>query len=369
MSNNSDYYSVLEVSKTATQDELKKAYRKMAKKYHPDKNPDNKEAEEKFKLANEAYEVLKDEKKRAIYDQYGKAGLEGGMGGGSGGFGGAGFGEFDLNDIFDSFFGQGSSGNNRRRKPPTDLSIQLDLTFKEAVFGTTKEIKFKYRKPCKACNGTGAKDGKVRECPTCHGKGQIYMRQGFMSISQTCPACQGEGKIYEEKCSTCHGKKYEEVIDTVEVKVPAGIDSDNRLRVSGRGHSDENGNRGDLYVTFFVESDSHFTRHGDDLYLEVPVFFTQAILGETIKIPSLKNELELKLDKGTRDKQQYVFRNEGVPNVKGYGQGNLIVQIKINYPQSLNSEQEEMLHKLQESFGIESKPHESLLDKIKKFFY
>jgi len=362
------YYEILEIDKNASAKDIKSAYRKMAKKFHPDRNPDNKDAEDNFKLVNEAYEVLKDEKKKAIYDRYGKAGLEGG---GASGSGMGGFGGFeDLGDIFDSFFGggAGAGGRQKRRGVSPDFAVEQKISFKEAVFGTKKKINFKYKKPCKACNSTGAKDGKVTECPTCHGRGEVHSRQGFMTFSQTCPTCHGEGHFIKEKCSECNGKKYIEVNDTVEIDIPAGIDSDHKLRVQGRGNEDKYGDRGDLYVVFSVDNDEHFIRHGDDVYLEVPIFFTQAILGETITVPALKGTVELKLEKGTRDKQQYTFRGEGVQNVRGYSKGNFVVQIRLTYPKSLNSEQEDLLHQLQESFGIESKPHKSVFDKIVNFF-
>jgi molecular chaperone DnaJ len=362
-----DFYKLLEIEKGAGADEIKKAYRKMAKKYHPDKNPDDKEAEEKFKAINEAYETLKDEKKRAIYDRYGKAGLEGGFGGGSGGFSSSGGGFGGLDDLFESFFG-GGAGRSGKKRENNDLAIEVSLSFKEAIFGTTKKQKFRYKKPCKTCNGTGSKDGKSATCPTCGGSGEIRQQQGFMTFAQTCPHCHGEGTYIKQKCSTCHGKKFIEESDEVELKIPAGIDTDHRLRVQGRGNEGSSGNRGDLYITFNIEKDEHFTRHGDDIYLEMPVFFTQAILGETIKIPALKGELELKLDQGTRDKQQYLFRGEGVQNVKGYGKGNFVVQIKLVYPNSLNTDQTALIKKLQDSFGLESKPQEGLFDKIRSFF-
>ncbi len=361
-----DYYDLLEIDKGTSADEIKKAYRKMAKKYHPDRNAGDKDAEEKFKAVNEAYEVLKDEKKRAIYDRYGKAGLEGGAGGGAGGF--SGFGGFDdLNDIFESMFG-GGGGRTRRKRENNDMAIEVHLSFKDAIFGVTKKHKYKYRQPCKSCNGTGSADGKKNTCSYCGGVGEIRQQQGFMTFSQTCPHCHGEGTVIKNRCSTCHGKKFVEVEDEVELKIPAGIDGDHRLRVQGRGHMGSSGSRGDLYVTFSIESDEHFTRHGDDIYLEMPVFFTQAILGETIKVPSLTGEIELELEAGTRDKQQYMFRGEGVQNVKGYGKGNLVVQIRLTYPKKLSSKQRELLHELQESFGIESKPNEGIFDKIKKWF-
>jgi molecular chaperone DnaJ len=368
------YYEILEITKTADKATIKKAYRQMAKKYHPDKNPDDDQAEHKFKLCNEAYQVLSDDQKRAIYDRHGKAGLEGGGGRGrSSGFGGF----DDLGSIFEEMFGGGGRSRGRQSrasmdKYELDFGIELNISFKEAVFGCEKEIDFKYKAPCDSCKGTGAKDGKLSNCSQCGGQGQVYMKQGFMTFSQTCPACHGEGVMPSEKCGDCNAKGYKEVKESVKIKVPAGIDSDNRLRVSGKGNISKNGHRGDLYVVFQVESDSHFQREGNDIYLEVPVFFTQAVLGETISIPSLSGELELDLEVGTKDKQQFRFHNEGIADVHGNGKGDLIAQIKLKYPKKLSDEQREILENLQNSFGIESKPHESVFestfDKVKSWF-
>ena len=361
-----DYYEILGIQRDAGKSEIKKAYRKMAIKYHPDKNPDDKNAEENFKKVNEAYQVLSDESKRSIYDRYGKAGLEGGMGGRGRGSS-QGFGSFDdLGDIFESMFGGAS--RSRQRRENNDFAIEVNLTFKEAIFGVTKNQKYKYKQSCKSCNGTGSADGKPTTCSYCNGAGEIHQRSGFMTFAQTCPQCKGTGSVIKKRCKTCHGQKMIEVEDEVELKIPAGIDADHRLRVQGRGHMGSKGDRGDLYITFQIQQDEHFTRHGDDVYLEMPVFFTQAILGETIKIPSLTGEIDLKLEQGTKDKQQYLFRGEGIQNVKGYGKGNFIVQIKLTYPKKLGSEQVDLLLKLQESFGIESKPNEGIMDKLKRWF-
>jgi len=373
------YYEILEVTKSADKSEIKKAYRKMAKKYHPDRNPDDSDAEHMFKLCNEAYQVLSDDQQRAVYDRYGKEGLKGQMGGGGAG----GFGGFeDLGAIFEEMFGGGGGfggGGRSRRKPgdvdkyPLDLGIELNISFKEAVFGCDKEVKFKFKQACNTCNGTGAKDGKQSICSQCDGKGQVYMRQGFMTFSQTCPACHGEGVAAAEKCGDCHGDGFMTEEESVTIKVPAGIDSENRLRVSGKGNISKKGMRGDLYVTFYVEPDAHFIRNGTDVYLEVPVFFTQAALGETITIPSLTGELDLELEVGTRDKQQFRFRGEGIADVHGHGKGDLIAQVNLTYPNKLNDEQHELLSKLQESFGLEeAKPHESVFEsafeKVKGWF-
>jgi len=359
------YYEILEVSKNADKSTIKKAYRAMAKKYHPDKNPGDKEAEHKFKLCNEAYQCLSDDQQKSIYDRYGKEGLQG-MGGGSrrssGGFD-------DLSSMFEDMFSGFGGGSRRRQNPadmekyPLDMNVDLNISFQEAVFGCEKDVKFKYKKSCSKCKGTGAKDGKLSTCKQCDGQGQVYMKQGFMTFSQTCPACDGAGSAPAEPCKSCHGTGYEEVKESVTIKVPAGIDSDNRLRVSGKGNIGKKGTRGDLYVTFNVIPDKHFQRDGNDVYIAIPVFFTQAVAGDTVSIPSLTGELSLKLDVGTRDKQHFTFRGEGIADVHGHGKGDLIAQVNITYPKKLNSEQKELLQKLQDSFKIEeAKPHESVLD-------
>lgn len=337
----------------------------MAKKYHPDKNPGDPEAEKRFKLCNEAYQCLSDDQQRSIYDRYGKEGLQGMGGGGrrsSGGFD-------DLGSMFEEMFnGFGGGGKRRRQNPadmdkyPLDMNIDIRISFDEAIFGCEKEVKYTYKKACTDCNGTGAKDAKLSTCRQCDGQGQVYMKQGFMTFSQTCPACQGTGSAATDPCKSCKGKGYDEVSESVNIKIPAGIDTGNRLRVSGQGNVGKKGTHGDLYVTFEVEEDKHFIRNDNDVYIEIPVFFTQAITGATITIPSLKDELELKLDVGTRDKQRFTFRGEGIADVHGHGKGDLIAIINIQYPKELTAEQKELLEQLQASFGIESKPHENVLD-------
>jgi molecular chaperone DnaJ len=371
-----DYYEVLEVTRDCSGVELKKSYRKLAMKYHPDRNPGDKEAEDKFKVVNEAYQVLSDEEKRSIYDRYGKAGLEG-QGAGRGGFGGANM--DDIMDVFNSMFG-GSSGfggfGQSRRDPsqkyPLDFEIEIELEFHEAVFGCKKEVDMTYKTSCEPCDGTGAKDAKVESCEYCGGQGQVLMRQGPMQFAQTCPKCQGQGKTIKEACESCHGKGYHVEEDTVTITVPAGVDSGNRLRAQGYGNEGRNNSRGDLIITFAVKEDENFVRNGTDIYIEVPVFFTQSILGETISIPTLDGELDLKLNKGTTDKEQYVFPNEGVVDVHSGEKGRLIAQIKLILPKKTNDEQKEFLEKLQESYGVESHPHkstfDSAFDRVKSWF-
>ena len=372
------YYEILEVSQSADKTTIKKAYRSMAKKYHPDKNPGDEKAEHKFKLCNEAYQCLSDEKQKSIYDRYGKEGLQG-MGGGGGRRSSSNFDDLGsmFEDMFNGFGGGGGRGRRRQNpadmdKYPLDMNVDMSISFDEAIFGCEKEVVFKYKKACKDCKGTGAKNGKLSTCKQCGGQGQVAIQQGFMTFAQTCPACQGSGSAATDTCKSCKGRGFDEVKESVTVKIPAGIDTGNRLRVSGKGNIGKKGNRGDLYVTFEVQQDKHFIRDDNDVYIEIPVFFTQAITGATITIPSLRGELELKLKVGTRDKQRFTFRDEGIEDVHGHGKGNLIAVIDLQYPTTINDEQRELISKLQESFGIESKPHEGVLesaiDKMKSWF-
>lgn len=367
------YYEILEVSQDADKSTLKKAYRKMAMKYHPDKNPDDKKAEENFKHVNEAYQVLSDDQKRSIYDRYGKEGLEG-HGAGGGGFSG---GFEDLSSVFEEMFGGfgGRSRQQRRRKSYNynlDTEITIDLEFNEAIFGTQKDITYSYKDACKTCKGTGAKNGKMSTCSSCQGQGQIHIRQGFMTFAQTCPTCNGTGESIAQKCSDCSGLGYEEKTQTHSINIPEGINSGNRMRLGGKGNIAPDGSRGDLYVNIRVKEDENYVRHEDDIYIEMPIFFTQIALGAKIKVPGIQGELEIEIPKATKDQEQFRFRGKGVKNVNGRGYGDFIVQVKIQYPTSLSTEQEEMLNKLQESFGIESQPHEdifsSMFSKVKKWF-
>lgn len=367
-----DYYEILGISRTASGDEIKSSFRKLALKYHPDRNQGDKNAEEKFKKINEAYQILSDPQKRSTYDRYGKSGLNG-MGGGFGGFE-----DFDLGDIFSSFFGGGftSSARNRRRNTDNyelDIEIPLTLTFKEAVFGVKKEINYKIKIPCEKCNGTGAKDGKKVTCPHCSGSGKISQRQGFMSFIQTCPYCSGSGEIAKEKCSHCNAKGYEEESTSATINIPAGVDNATKIRVSSKGNLSASGISGDMYIRISVKDDEYFIRNNDDIYIEVPVFFTQAILGATLNIPNLKGEkLELKLPVGAHDKQQFIFNNEGVVNLRSGLKGRLIAQISIKTPKKLSSQQIELLEKLEATFDVKSDHdnslEDSILDKIKNWF-
>ena len=370
-----DYYEVLEVSRSCSGAELKKSYRKLAMKYHPDRNPDDKEAEDKFKIVNEAYQVLSDEEKRSIYDRYGKAGLEGQGMGGRGGFSGANM--DDVMDMFNSMFGGGGFGSRQSRRDPSqkyalDFEIELTLEFHEAVFGCTKEVDMTYKVSCDTCEGTGAKDAKLETCDYCGGQGQVLMRQGPMQFAQTCPKCQGQGQKVTDPCGACDGKGYHVEEDTVTITVPAGVDSGQRLNARGYGNEGRGNQRGDMYITFSVKEDKNFVRNGTDIYIEVPVFFTQAILGETISIPALDGELELELKQSTKDKEQFIFAGEGVADVHTGRKGRLIAQIQMILPKKINEEQKELLEKLQESYGVESRPHKSSFDgafeRVKSWF-
>lgn len=356
-----DYYEVLEITKTSDKEVIKKAYRKLALKYHPDRNAGNKEAEEKFKQINEAYQVLSDDSKREIYDKYGKAGLENS---GFSGFSGKDFGDIfgDLGSIFESVFGQSFDSRRKTRDDfEEDFVIGLELSFKEAIFGCKKEIKNKYKSYCKACKGSGAKN--KTKCDVCGGQGRKYTRNGFMTFTTTCPKCSGSGEIIKEKCDVCGGKKYSIKEEEIKIEIPEGIDTDNRIRASQRGNELPNGKRGDLYIVINVKDDEDFIRNGDDIYIEIPVFFTNIILGGTIKVPSLRGELELKIPTSTKDKEQFVFKDEGVKNINSYKRGRLIVQVKITYPnEKLTNEQKKLAQALHESFGLKNEPHKSILD-------
>ncbi|WP_317372754.1 molecular chaperone DnaJ [Helicobacter canis] len=367
-----DYYEILEIERTSDKEIIKKAYRKLALKYHPDRNPDDKSAEERFKQINEAYEILSDDEKRQIYDRYGKDGLERQGKGFSGDFSGFG-------SIFEDLFGQafgfggGRKGARSQEKYDLDFLMRLDLSFKEAVFGCKKSVSIIYKTPCKDCNGSGSADKSSATCPDCKGKGQVFIQQGFMAFGQTCPRCHGSGSVITNPCKTCKGDGFTTKSEEVEISVPAGVDTEMRLRISGKGNQGKNGARGDLYLVLYVQDDAHFIRNGNDIYIEVPVFFTQILLGAKINIPSLSGEpIELNLPPNTKDKEHFVFNGEGVADVNTKAKGRLIAQVSITYPKSLNAEQKELIQRLDESFGVHSKPYENIFqeafEKIKGWF-
>lgn len=366
-----DYYEILEIERTSDKEVIKKAYRKLALKYHPDRNPDDKGAEERFKQINEAYEILSNDEKRQIYDRYGKDGLERQGMGFSGDFSGFG-------SIFEDLFGQafgfgGRRGSRPQEKYELDFLMRLDLSFKEAIFGCKKSITIAYKTSCKECDGSGSADKSSATCPDCRGKGQVFVQQGFMAFGQTCPRCHGSGSIITKPCQACKGEGFTTASEEVEVSVPAGVDNEMRLRISSKGNQGKNGSRGDLYLVLYVQDDVHFIRNGNDIYIEVPVFFTQILLGAKINIPSLSGEpIELNLPPNTKDKEHFVFNGEGVADVNTKAKGRLIAQISITYPKSLNTEQKELVQKLDDSFGVHSKPYENIFqeafEKIRGWF-
>jgi len=351
-----DYYEVLGVDKSATKDEIKRAYRKLAVKYHPDRNPDNKEAEEKFREATEAYDVLSDDKKRPLYDQYGFAGVDGmDQGGGaqyshafhdfSDLFGGMGGG---FEDIFSSFFGGGSSSRRRATDPAQGATLRydLDISFKDAVYGTKTEIKFQHNETCDTCHGTGCSAGSSRKtCPTCGGVGQVRRNAGFFAVQQTCPTCGGTGSVIEKPCPDCRGKGVQAKSKRVTLTIPAGVDDGKRIVIPHQGDAGENGGpAGDLLVILHVEQHQFFERDGQDLYCAVPVTMVQAAIGATITINSLDDKhIEIKIPAGTPHGKMLRIKGEGVPVTGTTRKGDLYIKIMVQIPQRMTSQQKALL--------------------------
>ena len=344
-----DYYEVLGVDTRASQEEIKKAYRQLALKFHPDRNPGDKEAEENFKEAAEAYEVLRDSQKRDIYDQFGHAGLEG--------TGFAGFGGFDdifsaFGDIFEDFFGFGNRrrGSRTSARPGADLLYDMRLNFDEAVFGTEKEIEIPTSATCESCEGTGREAGTEEEsCPICHGQGQILQSQGFFRISTTCHRCGGQGRIITNPCRPCNGTGREKINQKVLVKVPAGVDTGVRLRIPNQGESGYlGGPPGDLYVRLHVDPHEFFEREGYNLYCRIPISMLQAAVGETIEIQTLDSARSVKIPPGTQSGDVIRLRGDGVPSLRGSGRGDLLIDIQVKTPVNLNKRQKEILREFAE---------------------
>ena len=378
-----DYYEVLGVSKTATQDELKKAYRKLARKYHPDLNKDNEEAAEKFKECNEAYSVLSDDQKRAQYDQFGHAAFENGGMGGGGGFGGAGgfggFGGSGMEDIFDMFFGgQGGRGGNRAKSGPqrgADLRFDLEISFEEAAFGLEKEINLYRDETCDHCYGEGAEPGsKVESCPECNGTGYVRFTQntmfGQMVNERPCSRCKGEGKIISEPCKECRGKGTVKRNKKLKVKIPAGVDNGSRLRVSGEGEAGAKGGpSGDLYVYLYVKPHKFFERDGTTVLCEVPINIVQATLGADIKVPTLDGQVTMKVPEGTQPGKVLRLKGKGIPSLRGGSRGDQLVRIKVVVPTKLSDKQKDALRKFADISKDNINPEEkSFMDKVKDFF-
>ena len=364
-----DYYEVLGVGKDASDQELKKAYRRVAMKYHPDRNPDDTDAEDKFKEASEAYEVLSDPQKKSAYDQFGHAGVEGqtGMGGGQG------FGNFS--DIFGDVFGDIFGGGGRGRGGPSrgaDLRYTLDLSLEDAVRGTTVKIKIPTLVQCKTCGGSGAKPGtKPVTCSTCGGVGQVRMQQGFFSVQQTCPTCRGKGQIISDPCSSCHGQGRVEETKTLSVKVPPGVDTGDRIRLAGEGEAGTDGGpAGDLYVQVSVKEHEYFQRDGKNLYCEVPVSIFDACLGGELEVPTLDGRVKLKVPAETQTGKMFRMRGKGVVPVRGGAAGDLLCRVIIETPVNLTKHQKDLLQQLKDSMkGQKNSPkQDSWFEGMKNFF-
>lgn len=368
-----DYYEVLGVSKNATESELKKAYRRLAMKYHPDRNPDNKEAEESFKEAKEAYDILSDERKRAAYDQFGHAGVDASTaagGPGAGGFSG-------FSDIFDSVFGDifgGGARGGERVYRGADLRYDLDLSLEDAVAGTTVKIRVPKLVGCETCGGSGAKKGTSPvTCPTCNGMGQVRMQQGFFSVQQTCPQCRGAGKTINEPCGTCRGQGRVRDSKTISVKVPAGVDTGDRIRLSGEGEAGENrGPAGDLYVHVIVKDHPIFTRDATNLHCDVPISFATASLGGELEIPTLDGKVKLKIPAETQSGRMFRLRGKGVRSVRTSAKGDLLCRVMVETPVNLSKKQKELLREFEQTMQEGGNKHSpqatSWLDGVKKFF-
>lgn len=368
-----DYYEVLGVSKTAEAKEIKKAYRKLAMKYHPDRNPDDAEAEEKFKEASEAYEILSDAEKRSAYDRMGHAAFDG-MGG-AGGFGGGNFQDIfgNFGDIFGDVFGAGRGGGQRQRRG-ADLRYVLELTLEEAVKGCKKTINFTAPAVCGSCDGKGAESAQdIQTCRTCNGSGQVRMQQGFFAVQQTCPTCNGSGKEIKKPCKKCNGSGVEEKSRTLEVDIPAGVDDGNRVRITGEGEAGGAGvQSGDLYVEVSVKRHAIFQRDGADLYMEVPISFPDATLGKEVEIPTLDGRVNLKIPEGTQTGKLFRLRGKGVSPVRTSMKGDLLCKIVVETPVKLTGRQKELMKELQETMdtdgGKQSPSKKSFFDKITDFF-
>ena len=379
-----DYYELLGVEKTATPEEMKKAYRKKAVQYHPDKNPGNKEAEEMFKKVSHAYEVLSDAEKRAAYDRYGPAAFEGGAGAGAPrGAGGAGGGFHDPFDIFREVFGQqggggggifdemfgGGRGSDGR--DGSDLRYDLEISLEEAARGVEKEISFRKNVACERCDGSGAEPGSKRvTCPTCRGAGQVRRSGGIITFTQTCPSCAGAGSKVDKPCTACRGEGRAPKTTKLNVRIPPGVDTGSRLRSSGNGEAGvAGGNAGDLYIVISVKEHELFERQGEDLFCEIPIKFTLASLGGSIEVPTLFGKASLKLPAGTQSGTTFRLRGKGMPNLRGAAQGDQLIRVHVEVPQSLSAEQRRILEEFAKISGDANEPtSRSFFEKARKFF-
>lgn len=382
-----DYYEVLGISKGATQEEIKKAYRRNAVKFHPDKNQGDPQAEKKFKQISEAYEVLSDERKRQMYDQYGEAAFQGGGPGGPGGFGAGGFNSMEDalktfmgafgnggggGSIFDSLFGFEGEGESGGARQGTSKKMNLSLTFEEAVRGTQKEVSLSNYFECSRCQGKGAESSKdIKTCGQCRGSGHVQQSRGFFTMTSPCPTCQGKGQMIVNPCGDCRGSGRVKQKQTVSIKVPAGVDSGMRIRMSGYGDAGENGGPpGDLYVYIQVEPHEFFSRSGDDITIELPLTFSEAALGSRKEIPTpLGTSIRVSIPDGTQTGKSFRLKGEGITNVHGQGKGDLFVKVLVETPVNLTDKQKELLQQLAETEREQNSPkRKGFLDKMKSFF-
>ncbi len=375
-----DYYEILGVDRSADTQEIKKAYRKMALKYHPDKNPGDKDAEEKFKEASEAYEVLADEQKRTMYDRFGhdafKQQQQQQRGGGAGGMD-----PFDIfsevfggGSIFDEFFGGAGGGGSRRRSSTqagADLRYDMEIDFEDAVFGADKEVEIPRPATCERCEGHGCEPGTSRsQCQNCRGMGQMTMSQGFFSIRQECPYCRGSGERIENPCKTCAGEGRVQQRKKIHIHIPAGVDTGSRLRVTGEGEAGRRGGpQGDLYVVLHVREHHLFAREGNDVICELPIAFPTAALGGKVKVPTVSGAAELKIPPGTQNGAIFRLRGKGIPSLSGHGRGDQRVKVFVEVPSKLNADQQEKLRELDQLCGEDSYPKlKKFVEKAKNFF-
>jgi len=365
-----DYYEILSVNRDASASEIKKAYRKMAMKYHPDRNPDDKEAEENFKSCTEAYEVLSDEKKRKIYDTYGHDGLK------NSGYRGPGNAEdifSSFGDIFSDLFGFGSGNRASVRRdgpiPGNDLRYDVEITFMEAVHGVSKEVQLTRRDTCWTCEGTGNRPGYQKQtCPTCGGRGQVVRSQGFFQMSSTCPQCHGEGAMVTHPCSDCHGIGLVEKTKKVALKIPAGVDTGARMRLRGEGEGGRRGGpSGDLYVVVHVQEHEFFKREGDTVYCRFPLSMVKAALGATVEIPTVHGKKSLDIPPGSQSGELFTLRNEGIPNLRGRGRGDMVVELQVMTPTNLCEEQKKVLREF-DSLCTKQGQHQEQEGFLKRLF-
>lgn len=366
-----DYYQVLGVDKGADDKQIKKAYKRLAMKHHPDRNTDNKAvSEKKFKEIQNAYAVLSDSQKRQAYDQFGHAGVDGSAGGFGGGnpFGGGGGGGGGFGDIFGDIFGGGQQQQDNRG---SDLRYDLEINLKDAAQGTTVKVRIPKNEACDTCSGSGAKPGtSAKTCTTCNGHGQVQMQQGFFAVQRPCPQCSGSGQKIESPCGTCRGQGVVRKQKTLSVKIPAGVDTGNRIRLNGEGEAGiRGGQSGDLYVEVHIKPHNIFQRQGNDLYCEVPIDFSTATLGGSIEVPTLKGKLKIKVPAGTQTGKLFRLRGKGITAIRHSGTGDLLCQVKIETPINLNKQQQQLLKDFSNSCGKKQHPEsDSFFGKMKSFF-